>query len=271
MNRPQQPAPASKDIAHAANTPPAQPASGRRYDLARFTLADMVRCGSALRLLVSQSASAEEGAQKVTRFLYDGLRDKTSGRRSCVLVRLFRTLPYARLAKDLRTVADSIATAAVLKAETNCLTLLASAGDEPQWNSRRSSKGHQAIPLISEAMVEQFPMIAQLIRQLGMATTDLLQGKPEIIQELNQRSFGVFHVPAAPGSPFVPAQTDFVMPYQIASVLGSGGMLPDGDLFVLILFARIAIPASTAEMFRTIALNLKLGFLAVLENPVFAD
>jgi hypothetical protein len=88
---------------------------------------------------------------------------------------------------------------------------------------------------------------------------------------LDQRKFGVFHVPVATNSPFIPAQNDFVAPYGVASVLGFGGMLPDGDLFVVIIFARVPIPASTAEMFRTIALNLKLGLLASLDKPVFAD
>ena len=56
----------------------------------------------------------------------------------------------------------------------------------------------------------------------------------------------------------------------IGSVLGFGGMLPDGELFTVIIFARVAIPTPTAEMFRTIALNLKLGLLAILGKPVFA-
>jgi hypothetical protein len=56
----------------------------------------------------------------------------------------------------------------------------------------------------------------------------------------------------------------------IGSVLGFGGMLPDGELFTVIIFARVAIPTPTAEMFRTIALNLKLGLLAILGKPVLA-
>jgi hypothetical protein len=104
----------------------------------------------------------------------------------------------------------------------------------------------------------------------GLTTTDLLRTTPEIIKDLNQKSFGVFHVPAAVNSPFVPAQKDFVVPYGIASVLGFGGILPDGELFAVIIFARVAIPTSTAEMSRTIALNLKLGLLAILDKPVFA-
>ena len=105
---------------------------------------------------------------------------------------------------------------------------------------------------------------------MGLTTTELLRPTAEIIKDLDQKQFGVFHVPVAANSPFIPAQQEFVAPYGVASVLGFGGMLPDGDLFVAILFARVSIPVSTAEMFRTVALNLKLGLLALLEKPVFA-
>lgn len=238
------------------------------YDLARFTLADMVRCGSALRRLAGESASMEEAAQRVTRYLYDHLRDHNSNQRNCALIRLFRTLPYSELDPQLRALADSMAPGTSVAAATECLTLLASAGDEPQWNSRRSSRAHQCVPLISAAMVEQFPMIAQLIRQFGVDAGMFVPPGPEMVRELEQKNFDVFHVPSAMGSPFVPAQEDFVAPHHIASVLGVGGILPDGKLFALILFARVAIPASTAQMFRIIALNLKLGFLELLDKPI---
>lgn len=260
----------SDPIGKPAATAHDQPAYEQpAYDLTRFTLADMVRCGAELRRLATESTSMEDAAQRATRHLYENLREKTANsNRSCVLVRFFKTHLYGRLTEELREAAT--VSSATIAEDTHCLTLLATAGDEPQWNSRQSSKHHRCIPLTSEAMVEQFPMISQLIRQMGMTTTDLLRTTPEIIKDLNQKSFGVFHVPEALNSPFVPAQTDFVVPYGIASVLGFGGMLPDGELFAVIIFARVAIPTSAAEMFRTIALNLKLGLLAILEKPVFA-
>ena len=240
------------------------------YDPGGFGLADMVRCGSALRRLVGESASMEDGAQSATRFLYEHLRVKGASQRCCALVRFFKTHPYAGLSQELRAFALSVVSGAALSMETKCLTLLASTGDEPQWNARRASKGHQSIPLVSEAMVERFPMIAQLVRQLGLTTAELVRTPAGIIRELEQRRFGVFHVPVAAGSPFVPAQRDFVEPQRIASVLGFGGILPDGELFAMIMFARVSIPAATADMFRTVALNLKLGLLALLDKPVFA-
>ena len=54
-----------------------------------------------------------------------------------------------------------------------CLTLLASTGDEPEWRDRHRSRGHQAIPLPSADIVEQAPMVAQLINQLGVPLPQL--------------------------------------------------------------------------------------------------
>jgi hypothetical protein len=74
-------------------------------------------------------------------------------------------------------------------------------------------------------------------------------------------SFNVFYVPEARESPYIPDQEAFVRPVGVRSVLGFGGMLPRGDMFVVILFSKVAIPRETAEMFRTLALNVKMAVL----------
>lgn len=249
---------------------PAQATTTEFYDLTRFTLADMVRCGAALRRLTAGCASMEEAAQKTARYLYEALRSASSNTRSCVLVRLFRTHSYGRLSGDLQNAGRS-AVSSPVAGDMKCLVLLGTCGDEPQWNARRESKGHQCIPLRSEAVIAQFPMIARLIQQLGVPVSALLRPAPQIIKDFERKSFGVFYVPAALGSPFIPAQKDFVLHYGVQSALGFGGIQPDGELFVVIIFSRVAIPPSTAEMFRTIGLSLKLGMLSLVNAPVFAD
>ncbi len=44
-------------------------------------------------------------------------------------------------------------------------------------------------------------------------------------------------------------------------MLGFGGMLPMGDIFVVIVFSKVRIPRETAELFRTLALNVKMAAL----------
>jgi DNA-binding NtrC family response regulator len=79
----------------------------------------------------------------------------------------------------------------------------------------------------------------------------------------------IWHLPAALGSPLVPAQKDFVVPYRIQTVLGFGGPLPSGDIFAMILFTKVVLSHDTAELFKPLSLSLKL---AVLEHAqqVFA-
>jgi hypothetical protein len=80
----------------------------------------------------------------------------------------------------------------------------------------------------------------------------------------------VFHVEDALGSPYIPAQ-EFVTSFGIKSVLGFGGILGTGDLFAVILFATVHVPASAADRFRTLALDVKGAFSRYNDNSIFND
>ena len=100
-------------------------------------------------------------------------------------------------------------------------------------------------------------MIAQLIREFGMDLSDVVRPADDVVRTLGGKSYGVFHVENAAGSPYIPAQAGFVDRYGIRSVVGFGGLLPTGDLFGVILFSRVRIPVDAAERFRSLALDLK--------------
>jgi len=239
------------------------------YDLSNFELSDMTRCGADLRATGAAAASMEQAAEGVVRHLYDHLTDAT-GRRCCVLVRLFTTLDYSELHDNLREFGRGLMEGHTLEPQTKCLTLLATGGDEPPWNSRRESAGHKTIPLPSEHVVLQIPMISQLIRQLGLDVATVVRPDPALLLELDQKKYNVFHVPNAQGSPFIPAQAEFVVPYGIRSVLGFGGVFPTGNMFAVLMFTRVGIARTTAEMFRTAALNTKIALLPFAAGPVFS-
>ncbi|MFM8550852.1 MAG: ATP-binding protein, partial [Nitrospiraceae bacterium] len=67
--------------------------------------------------------------------------------------------------------------------------------------------------------------------------------------------------PEAVGSPYLPGQGQIVVPYGVCSVLGFGGLLPTGSLFTVILFSKVPIPRETAELFKTLALSVKIALL----------
>jgi two-component system NtrC family sensor kinase len=239
-------------------------------DIADFTLKDMVEVSAALRSMGSGAASMEEVADKIVHFLYDHLTEKDGKGNACVLVRLFKTHSYAELDDNLQTFASGIMKASPISREMKCLILLATAGMLSGWNSRKQSAGHKAIPLPSEHFIEAFPMVRQLIQQLGLEVNTLLQPDPAVVVDMAQTTYNVFLIPDAVGSRYVPAQNEFVIPYNVQSVLGFGGILPSGNLFAVILFSKVKLSRQTADMFRSLALSVKIAILPFEGKAVFS-
>ena len=240
-------------------------------DLAHFTLSDMSTCSRALREIGAGARSMEEVGQRIVKYLYTDLSNGATGAPACALVRLYKTHPYERLEPALQAFARAVAGEHTLTGSTRCLTLLATAGDLPAWNVRQQSTGHQAIPLLSEEMVLRLPMVSQLVYQFGLEVRNVLAPDPALLTDLDQRMYNVFYVANAPGSPYVPAQEGFVIPYGICSALGFGGMLPSGDLMAIIMFAKLAISRNVADLFKTLALSAKLAVLPFVNGPTFAS
>jgi hypothetical protein len=238
------------------------------YNLTRFTLSDMTECGATLRKIGVGADTMEEVANRIIRYLYKSFVDPQTGDKSLALVRLFKTHPYQELEPELQTLVQRSLGEDPDFPQMKCLTLLATAGEQVAWNARRASRGHQAIPLVSEELIARSPMISQLIRQLGLEIATVLKPDPALVIDLEQTTFNVFHVPEAQGSPFVPAQSEFVTSYGVRSVLGFGGMLPSGNLLAIIMFSKTPISRDTAEMFKTLALNAKMAVLP-FEGTVF--
>jgi hypothetical protein len=201
--------------------------------------------------------------------LFDSIQDGKSGRRACALVRFYKTHALGELPDDLQEFARGLQLGNDLGPTTPCLTLLASAGEQPEWNDRSASRGHRAIPLPSPQVLQQLPMVAQLVKQLGVDVAAVVQPDAQLIVDLHQRTFNVFYVPEALGSPHIPAQQDFVVPHQIRSVVGFGGVLPGGELYACILFSHCFIPATTADLFKPLALSAKLAVMPFVDGPVF--
>jgi hypothetical protein len=233
------------------------------YSFADFGLKQMTALGQSLRDKLQSAGTLEQAASDIAREVYDGFAGQ------CVLVRFFRTIAYEALEPALQQrVRDDLGHAPL--AGLRCLTLLGTAGEQPAWNSRHGSQGHQAIPLTSRQMIEQSPMIAQLIRQLGMEVTDAPVPSFELLADPRQTQYNIFHVEEAVGSPYIPAQDDFVRPHGVRSVVGFGGLLPQGDIFALIIFSRVPIDGNTARLFNTVGLNLKMAMLGLLDRTFVA-
>ena len=240
------------------------------HDLKNFGLSDVVECSAALRRITENASSMEDASAKIITYLYEQLHvDKKP---ALALVRFFKTHAFEALQPQQQKFALNIAKGITPPPGMKCLTLLATRGDEPDWNSRLKSRGHAAIPLPSEKMVQNAPMISQLIMQLGLDIgTVISPADRNTILDLAQRSYNVFYVPEAKGSPFIVAQDDFVIAYNIRSVLGFGGMLPSGNLFAVIMFSKEHISRETADMFANVALAAKLDVLPFDGRVTFSE
>lgn len=239
------------------------------YNLTDLTLSDMTKCSAVLRKLGAGAQTMEEAAGRIVSHLYDHLMDAETGRRALVLARFFKTHAYDDLDEELRAFARSVLGDGLVPPNMKCLTLLASAGQNPEWHSRADSTGHKAIPLPSEELVRQFPMISNLVKQFGLQITDLIDPDPSCLRDMEQKTYNVFVVPETPGSPYVPAQEEFVVPYGVKSTLGFGGLLPSGNLFAVIMFSRVPVSRDTADLFKPLALAAKMPILS-FERTVFA-
>ncbi|MFL5539688.1 MAG: hypothetical protein ACJ8J0_11885 [Longimicrobiaceae bacterium] len=241
------------------------------FSLTDFDLAEMLRCGLDLRRETKECGSMEDAAGSIVRYFHEAFRDPQTGERECALVRFYKTHPYGALEPELQAFAAKLMRGREPWDEMKCLVLLGTAGEEPEWYSRRQSRGHQAIPLPSVEMVEQAPMIAQLVRQLGLDLEHVVEPQAELLGELGGKTYNVFYVPHAPGSPAIPAQDEFVRKYGIRSVVGCGGIHLTGDLYAAILFSRVEVPPESADRFRNIALDLKLCIAPFRDDRVFAS
>ena len=226
------------------------------FDLTNFGLAEMLQCGRGIRRAAASARTMESVAESTTRFLHAECVDPATGKPACALVRFYKTHSFSSLRSDDQAFARGLLDGAKASPGLKCLTMLATAGDEPAWNSRLQSRGHRAIPLVSVQMVEGAPMIAALIRQFGLDIAAVVS-PPNLLDALVGKTYNVFHVAEAKGSDSIPAQADFVIPYAVRSAVGFGGVLRSGDLFAVIMFAKVPVSEEAASRFRNIALEVK--------------
>jgi len=229
------------------------------FVLESFDVDDVRACGSELRDLPQGDRSLAEDAQAICEYFYRSFVD-ANGDPACALVRLYKTERFSDLDPDLQDFARSSSDVEPTD-ELRCLTLMGTAGAEHAWNDRSLSAGHRAIPLPSEEFVERLPMVAQLIRQLGI-DIGVVVAPPtgHEARVLAQTFHEVFHVPVAAGSPYLPAQ-DFVAEHGIESAVGFGGIMLAGDFFAVVMFCRVPISDPVARTIKILTQSIRVRFL----------
>lgn len=231
------------------------------YSLASFSISDMTECASELRKLGAGASSAQDVAQRIASYLYRQLGNDQTGRQDCALVRCFLTRSYRDLDPQSQDCARRALACGPGSLNMRCLTLFGTAGERPEWNERHRSRRYRSIPLADKQALSQFPMVSQLLQQFGVDFLSKTQYKSARPVDWTEQTLDVFYVAEAKGSPYVPAQESFVIPYGIESVLGFGGVLPSNEFFVVILFSRVRISRETAELFKPLAMTVESALL----------
>ena len=184
---------------------------------------------------LSAIQSVEHASQLLANGLYDYFRDGSGS--ELVLSRVFHSFEYGALPEGLQQIVMESSDDEP-EDEAIILSLLGTYGTEKAWCQRQTSMGHRVIPLTRDSIVK-IPMISRLFNQIGFHLGILL-GENEVDLKMGgvEKSFGVFHVANALGSPYIPAQ-DFVAQHDVKSVIGTGVMLPQGDISVYLAFCRV--------------------------------
>jgi methyl-accepting chemotaxis protein len=207
-----------------------------------------------LREKTSGTRSLQEAAQAVTEYIYERFSTEEN-LPDPALVRVFITRSYSGLSReDLREMAD------LPKDYPRYLCLAGTTGLEPNWNDRRKSKNHRVIPLPETAEeLETIPMLAEMFKRMDVDYSRVVH--PEGYKNAQSMIEGYMLVEQAAGSPYIPAQEEFVKSYGISSELGYGGFLPSGTAYTCFLFSKEPLSTLDAEKLKVLSPALQQAFL----------
>jgi hypothetical protein len=212
----------------------------------------------------------EEAAQVLADLFFGRFAEST------VLVRVFATVPFAELPEANRRfvldLTEAKGVSALLEDTTIVLSLMGTHGVLAEWNSRHSSRGHVGIPLFSPAFVDEIPMIARLLKELGVSVEGLGAARSSIITRTLGSLNGIFYVADArtaedeQGRRIIAAQ-DFVERHGVATVFGFGGaFLRERSFAAMVVFARETVPRETAEQLSPLASALKTATMQLVDE-----
>ncbi len=234
----------------------------RIADLDAPGIADLcARAAEALRGAASFEAAAEIFVRLLVREF-----------ETIALARVFGTVEFDALKPEERRFAEAAVADVALFPTTEVLTLFGSAGVQPQWNERRKSEAHLAIPLLNGRSIQEAPMIARLLDDLHFSLKTEAPDSRGLATRAFANADAICYIPDAAttvdvlGRLVVPA-ADFVRANGIRTVVGVGGSYIVARMFVaILLFTTEAIPAETALQLKELAGAFKIATTGVVRR-----
>jgi hypothetical protein len=179
--------------------------------------------------------SFEEAAQVTVENIFDAFR-QPNGEPVFALTRIYRLCTTAELTDEIR--------ASLTKDSDYWLALMGTVGLEPAWCDRRDSRFHQAVPIGPNMSL----MFQTMLTHLGVNVAQLRMEKSVSTDSAAMAMTKVFHVYDALESPAIPDKDNFVIPYDIQSVIGIGGKFLSGAFFVSVCFSQIPVQVAEAQL-----------------------
>lgn len=226
--------------------------------LSKFTVSDLENMSRAMRTLNPARPSMASMASEVTGFLHQNLLDE-EGRPACALVRIYVTQPIRALPAPHAEAAHHVDADA--DATTTCLVALASNGeiDRPVGGPAES----WVVPFTNTAFA-QVPMMPRLLEKVGLDLDAACDTTRAIATLLQQRTFSVYlATDFAADELLIPKaeHRQLVRERGVKSLVALAGVLPTGDVLMLILQARVAVSEEIAELLRPLAVGIKASLI----------
>ena len=223
-----------------------------------------------VQLRTRGAATFADAAQAYVDLLWERLQD------SLVLARVFATVPFAQLPETnqsfVSNLVESAGFADQLTDATLVLSLMGSRGREPEWNDRRTSKGHVGIPLTSALFIDAIPMVSRLLKQMGLGLAWIDRQDTELVIKTVGSTAGVFYVRSAgqetdvEGRKIIAAQ-HFVEKYGVQTVFGLGGGFVGTQTFMTcIIFCSEELTKNQAEAFMPQVNRIKVSTQALVKS-----
>lgn len=229
-----------------------------------FQSIDFIGLGRSLMRGCRALPSFEAASQYICRTLYDRIRTSDDVPLFS-LIRLYRLVRVEDLPKELWSLLDP--------GEKFGIALMGTYGKLPEWQDRKQSLGHKVIPINKVMIPTKIPMFEQLL--IADMEVDLkhLYSTGDVLASLGRPSGGTFLIEDALKSPKIPAKDDFVVPHQIKSLVGFGGMVPDvqrrSTLYMLIGFTQFPVTIELAKDIYQLQPYVAIGLDTTTTNRIF--
>ncbi len=228
-----------------------------QIDINELTLTDIFKLSQLVKEKFRRLSSLEEVASALMHTFYRSFIAE-DGKNVFVLSRFFKSSRYEDLPNDIKKFIQHSEGRENVPEQNEYLTLLGSSGDMEEWNCRKGSKGHQALPLYDPGIIENIPMLSSLLSQIGFKISTTATSDKNTIIDKEEREYGIFCVEEARESNFIPKQAEFIEPFGIKSVFGFGGSYNTGQIYAIIIFCREKITTQKAKLFLSLNPSVKM-------------